>query len=131
MSFVFVPLAATSLSTDDMEDSEEEEGEARGLSVGDTSAVEGEESAAAAAAAAVRRRPSRRGTAVEEAMVVDVRESTTRGDVVKRAEMKVEGLPGGCFYKSGAPFGSGGVAAFVGEIFGTILVSGLSGSEAS
>lgn len=66
---MFVPLAATSLSADDMDDSEEEEGEARGLSVGDTSAVEGEESAAAAAAAAVRRRPSRRGTAVEEAMV--------------------------------------------------------------
>lgn len=73
MSISFVGLASTSLSTDDMEESEEDEGEARGLSMGDTSAVEGEESAAAGAAAAVRRRPSRRGTAVEEAMVEGVR----------------------------------------------------------
>lgn len=33
------------------------------------------------------------------------------------------------FYKSGAPFGSGGVEAFVGGIFGTILV--FFGSEVS
>jgi hypothetical protein len=53
-----------------MEEREVVEGEWRGLSVGETSAVEGEESAAAAAAAAVRRRPSRRGTAVEAMVVV-------------------------------------------------------------
>lgn len=54
----------------------------------------------------------------------------TRGDVGKGKEGG-RGACGWCFYKSGAPFGSGGVAAFVGEIFGTILSSGLSGSEAS
>jgi hypothetical protein len=46
-----------------MEEREDEEGDWRGLSMGDTSAVEGEESAVADVA--VRRRPSRRGKAVE------------------------------------------------------------------